>query len=92
MRFLRVYWLSILESLATVSLAVITVLLGNWVRTAMPDVDANGAKAALQVMQGHWKDLSTPIPYFGIALLVSFAGRIDGFRAKYLASLLGEEK
>lgn len=50
------------------------------------------AKAALQVMQGHWKDLSTPIPYFGIALLVSFAGRIDGFRAKYLASLLGEEK
>lgn len=92
MKFLTVYWLSILESLATVSLAVITVLLGIWLRTAMPDVDADGAKAALQVMREHWKDFSTPIPYFVIALLVSFAGRIDGFRAKYRSNLLDEEK
>lgn len=92
MKFLKVYWLSILESVAAVSLAVITVLLGNWLRTAIPASDPDALKATLDAMRTHWNDFSTPIPYFGIALLVTLAGRVDGFRAKHRSSLLDEER
>lgn len=92
MKFLKVYWLSILESVAAVSLAVITVLLGNWLRTAIPHSDSDALRATLDAMRVHWNDFSTPIPYFGIALLITLAGRIDGFRAKHRSSLLEDER
>ncbi|WP_126623210.1 hypothetical protein [Oceaniglobus ichthyenteri] len=92
MKFLKAYWLSILESVATVSLAAITVFLGIWLKSAMPNADEEVATSAFQAIQAHWKDFSTPIPYFGIALLVSLVGKFDGFRSKYRSNLLDGER
>ncbi len=90
LKFLKNFGLPVLEAIATLVLALLTILIGLWLRANLAESDEPSTfELALTTLKGNVTNFETPVPYFGLALLAALVGRIDGFINRYR---LGELK
>lgn len=92
MVFIKNYWLPILEAIATVAIAFLTVFLGIWLTEALADQTENLIQLALKAIWASKLDFATPVPWLGISLFVSLAGRVEGFINRYWRGQLAEAR
>lgn len=92
-KFFKNFGLPILETVATLALAVLPILIGWWLRIALAEGDQPITfELALATLTNNLKNFGTPIPYFGLALLAALVGRLDGLINRYRLGELKENK
>jgi len=75
-----------------VAIIPLTVLLGTWLTEALSDQTENLTQLALEAIWASKFDFSTPVPWLGGSLLVSLAGRVEGFINRYWRGQLAEAR
>ncbi len=83
MTFIKNYGLPILEAIATLAIAVLTVLLGVWLTEELSAQSGNLVELALACIWSSKFDASSPVPWLGASLVVSLIGRIEGLINRY---------
>lgn len=90
LNFFKNFSLPILETIATLALAVLPILIAWWLRAVLAEgSDLITFDMVISALADNWKNFRSPLPYFCIALIFALVGRIDGFINRYY---LGELK
>ena len=83
-KFLGSYGIPIIETTATLALAVLTLTISFWLRAAtIPPDSETPAPSIMHVLLENCINFTTPVPYYAICLVVALIGRIDGFKNRY---------
>jgi len=81
-KFILSYVAPIIEVAATFGLAVTTVFVGTWA-SSLKLTKGQEFSELLEASKMHCWDWSSPVPYFIATLLISLAGRVEGFWNRY---------
>lgn len=98
-KFVKSFGIPVLETAATLTLAILTLVLSFWLRTVMqpakvekPPLETENpplgtpiepVPTVVETLLGNILSFDTPVPYYAIALVVALIGRIDAFRNRY---------
>ncbi|MEO1985934.1 MAG: hypothetical protein ABGX47_04665, partial [Martelella sp.] len=89
---LKNFFIPIIETTASLALAVLTFWLGFWLKDVLTPNEDGTSKVLTDVLKGNVLNFNTPIPYYIFTLILSFLGRIDGFFNRYFLGQLEEKE